>query len=36
MLTATGYSHIENSKNKSYIYYITAHRRTSMCSSIVK
>jgi len=30
-------SHIENSKSKKKLYYyITAHRRTSMCSSIVK
>jgi len=29
-------SHIKNSKNKKLYYYITAHRRTSMCSSIVK
>jgi len=30
-------SHIENGKNKKNLYYyITAHRHTSMCSSIVK
>jgi len=29
-------SHIENSKNKKLYYYITAHRHTSMCSSIEK
>jgi len=29
-------SHIETAKIKKLYYYITAHRRTSMCSSIVK
>jgi len=36
MLTATDLSTSKTAKIKQLYYYITAHRRTSMCSSIVK
>jgi len=36
MLTATDLRISKTAKIKKLYYYITAHRRTSMCSSIVK
>jgi len=36
MLTATGLRTSKTAKIKKLYYYITAHRRTLMCSSIVK
>jgi len=36
MLTATDVRTSKTAKIKKLYYYITAHRRTSMCSSIVK